>query len=114
MDRDRKTLKGLSDEVGHDPTVVDTHSGSVGVEDPGNADIQAVPPVIGRGEGLGESLRLVVDRADADGVYVAPVAFGLGVDEGFAVDLAGRCLKKGRSVTLGNVQEVRHSSAAHV
>ncbi len=46
--------------------------------------------MVGEGQGLGVALGLVVDPPRADGVDVAPVGLGLGVDLRVAVDLAGR------------------------
>ena len=49
-----------------------------------------VRPVVGHGERLGETLRLVVAPAGSDRVDVAPVVLGLRMDQWIAITLAGR------------------------
>ena len=63
--------------------------GPVGVEDARDAHLEAVLALVIEGEGLRASLALVVARALADGIDVAPVLLGLGVLEGVAAHLAG-------------------------
>src|SRR5581483_8233083 len=63
----------LAQERRDRPAVVRPHSGPVGVEDPRDAVVDALLPVVGHGQRLGVPLRLVVDAARADRVDVAPV-----------------------------------------
>ncbi len=45
--------------------------------------------VIGHGDGFGETFGFVVDGTRADGIYVAPISFFLGMLKGIAVALGG-------------------------
>ena len=97
-------LQRLDDEVGDDPAVVGVHARAVGVEDAGDLDAQAVLAAVVEEQGLGAALAFVVAGAEADGVDVAPVVFGLRVDFGVAVDLAGGGLE---DLGLGALGEAR-------
>ncbi len=100
-------LERLDDKVGHDTAVVRVHprakgaarraggprsaGASIGcpaahsLEDTGDTDVDAVLALEAVGEGLGDTLALVVARADADGVDVAPAA-----KRGFSMLIADR------------------------
>ena len=82
-------LKGLDDEVGDDTAVIGKHAWAVGVEDADDADIDAVLAMVVEEECLGGALPLVVAGAQADGIHMAPVGLGLGMDIGIAIDLGG-------------------------
>ena len=90
VDRERLAVDRLDQEVRDDAPVGGPQARAVGVEDAHDPRRQVVEAVVGHGERLGEPLRLVVDRARADGVDVAEVALRLRVHERIAVDLAGR------------------------
>ena len=72
------------------------HPRAVGVEDPRDADVDAVLAVVVEEQRLGAALAFVVAGARADRVDAAPVALGLRVDRRVAVDLAGRGLEDPR------------------
>src|SRR4029079_10598488 len=95
------TPQRLHDEVGDDPAVVLRHTGPVGIEDPGDADIDLVLPMVVHHQGFGDALAFVVTGAGTDGIDVAPVALGLRMYRGVAVHLGGRCLKNPGSEALG-------------
>ncbi len=78
-----------ADEAGDDAAVIEAHAWAVGVEDADDAGVELVIGVVGHDHGFGEAFCFVVDAAGSDGVYVAPVGFGLGMDLGVAVDFAG-------------------------
>src|SRR4030065_2751483 len=90
MYRDRLAVEGLLEEPRHGPAVSPAHPWTVRVEEPRDLDRDAVGPVVGHGLGLRVPFGLVVHAAGADGVDVAPVALGLGMDLRVAVDLGGR------------------------
>ena len=80
VERQLLSPQRLHDEVGDHPPVVLRHAGPVGVEDPGDADIDPVLAVIVHHQRLGDALALVVAGAGADGVDIAPVALRLRMD----------------------------------
>jgi hypothetical protein len=63
------------------------HSRSEGVEDACYANVDVVLVFVGVHHGFGDAFSFVVAGAGADGVYVSPVGFWLGVDFGISVDL---------------------------
>ena len=63
------------------------HPGTVSVENSGYAHLHAVIAVVGHGHGFGEPFGFVVNSARANRVYIAPVAFGLRVNQRVAVYL---------------------------
>src|SRR5919198_1002505 len=77
----------LLHEVGDDAPVVDLHARAISVKDAYDARIQLLIAVVGHGRGLGKALGLVVNRAWADRVHIAPIAFSLGMLERVAVTL---------------------------
>ena len=92
---DRDVLAGqrLADEVRDDAAVEGMHARAVGVEDPHDADVDAVHAVVVHEQRFGGPLAFVVAGPRADRVDAPAIAFGLGVDLGIAVDLAGRGLQ---------------------
>src|SRR5262249_40665080 len=88
-DGDGQTLQGLNDEVRDDALVARVHAWAVGIEDPRNLDADAVLPMVVKEQRFSAALAFVVASARADRVDVAPVGFGLRVNLGIAVHLAG-------------------------
>src|SRR6056297_3200843 len=82
------------------------HARPVCVEDPRHLDLEPVLPVVVEEEGFGAALALIVAGAWADGIDVAPVAFGLRVNFWIAVDFTGRSLEDLALETLGQAQHV--------
>ena len=81
----------LPDEGGDDAPVVGPHPGAVRIEDARDADVEVVFVAIGADERLAIPFRFVVTRPGTVGVDVTAVVFGLGIEFGVAVHLAGRC-----------------------
>jgi hypothetical protein len=104
------TLQGLDDEVGDDSTIVRVHSGTKGVEDSGDSDVDTVLSLVTVGQGLGDSLAFVVTSSDTDGVDVAPVFFSLGVDFRVTVDFGGG---GDQESGLGSLGETEHVEGTH-
>ena len=104
--------QSLLHEVGDDAAVVELHARAVGVEDADDARIDLVIAVIGHGDGFGEALGFVVDRARADGIHVAPVGFFLRMLERIAVALGGGRDQILRAVFVGDVEGVKGSERA--
>ncbi len=65
------------------------HVGTVGVEDAGDLDVQVVLAAVVEEQGFGTAFAFIVAGAQADGVDVTPVVFGLGMDFRVAIALAG-------------------------
>jgi len=82
------------------------HARAVGVEDARHLDRQAVLPPVVEEQGLGAALAFVVAGAEADGIDIAPIAFGLGMHRRVAIDLGGRCLHDLGPQPLGQAQHV--------
>src|SRR6056297_22610 len=82
------------------------HARPVCVEDPRHLDLEPVLPVVVEEEGFGAALALIVAGAWADGIDVAPVAFGLRVNFWIAVDLTGRSLEDLALEALGQAEHV--------
>ena len=78
VDGDVLTRDGLHEEVGGDAAVVGVHARPVRVEDARHADVHVVLTVVVEAERLGSALALVVARAHAVAVDVAPVLLDLG------------------------------------
>ena len=97
VDRDIVAPQRLDDEIRDHAAVVDVHFRTVGVEYADNLHGNAVFAVAHK-ERLGAAFALVVARADAQRVDVAPVILALGVDQRVAVDLRGRGLEDFRPV----------------
>mmetsp|Transcript_30203 Transcript_30203/g.89559 ORF Transcript_30203/g.89559 Transcript_30203/m.89559 type:complete len:390 (+) Transcript_30203:56-1225(+) len=92
--------QGLHDEVRDDAAVVGVHPRAVGVEDAGAAGVDTLAVIL-EDEGLCHALALVVARAYANGVDVAPVALRLRRDRGVAIALRGGGLEKPGEAPLG-------------
>src|SRR5688572_4379392 len=106
VDRERLALERLHDEVRHHAPVVGVHARAERVEDARHLDAHLVLAVVVEEERLGAALALVVARAHADRIHVAPVALDLRMDLGVAVDLRGRRLQDLRLHALGETEHV--------
>ena len=82
------------------------HARSIGIEDARNLDFQPVLAMIIEKERFGATLALVVARSDPDGVHMAPIIFGLGMNVGIAINFAGRSLKDFALQALGKAENV--------
>lgn len=112
VDRDRLPLQSLNDEVRHNASVVGVHAWTVGVEDPHDLDVEIVLAMIVKEQRLGAALSFIITSARTYRVDVTPVAFGLRVDRGVAVDLGGRGLHDPRLHPLGQSQHVDRADNA--
>ena len=63
------------------------HPGPVGVEDPGDPDVDPGALVVGIGQGLRHPLALVIAGAGPYRVNIAPVGLGLGMHLRISVHL---------------------------
>ena len=106
IEGDGLALQRLDDEVTHHAAVVGMHAWAIGVEDARDLDVHAVLAAVVEEQGFGAALAFVVAGTRADGVDLAQVAFGLRMDFGVAVDLAGGGLKDLRASALGQPQHV--------
>lgn len=104
------TLESLDDEVGDDSAVVRVHSGTEGVEDTCDSDVDTVLPHVTVSQGLGDSLALVVACSGTDAVDVTPVVLSLRVLLGVTVDLGGRGDEESG---LGSLGETEHVERTH-
>ena len=73
-------------------------------------DIDVVLTVIIHEERLGDALAFVIAAADADGVHVSPVIFGLRMHSRIAIDFARARLQDSGIDALG---EAKHVDSAH-
>ena len=105
-------VERLHDEVGDHAAVLGMHVGSVCIKDSHHADIHAILAAVVRGEGFGATLALVVARADADCVHIAPIALDLRMHEGIAIYLACGGMKDLRLGLERQVQHVHHAENA--
>lgn len=103
-------LESLNNEVGNDSTIVRVHSRTEGVEDTGNPHIHTVLPLVTVGEGLGNSLALVVAGPNADAVDVSPVLLALRVLLRVTVNLGSGGDEEPR---LGSLGETQHVECSH-
>ncbi len=99
VDGERCAPQRLNDEIRHHPAVSWPEPRPIGVEDPGDPDVELVRRVPRHRESLGETLCLVVDASRPDGVHVAPVRLDLWVDRRVPVDLARRSENEPRLVS---------------
>jgi len=109
VDGDVLAVERLHEEIGDHATVVGVHARAVGVEDAHDPDVHPVLPVVVEAEGLGGALALVVARAHAVAVHVAPVLLGLRRDVRVAVDLRRRCLQYPGLDALGEAEHVHRA-----
>src|SRR5690606_304556 len=89
-DGQRLPTQGLIDEGWDSAPVTRSHTRAVGVEDAHDARVDALVLTVCGGQGLPETLALVVDTPRSNGIDVAPVLLWLRMDLGVAVDLGGR------------------------
>ena len=106
VDRQFLAAQRRDAEVGNHAAVVDRHPRPVGVEDAHDADVDVVLPMVVHHQAFGDALAFVVAGAHADRIDVAPVALGLRMLLGIAVDLAGRGQQDARAHALGQPQHV--------
>ena len=100
------TLEGLNDEVGDHSSIIGEHARTIGVENADHSDIDAILAVIVEEECLGSTLPLVIAGSEADGVDMAPVRLGLGMNIGIAVHLGGGGLEDACIDPLGKAEAV--------
>jgi hypothetical protein len=114
-DRDVLAGQGLADQVGDDAAVLSRQPGAIGVEDPRHPHLGAAQAFEVEAQRLGRPLALVVAGARAGAVDVAPVGFDLRMDQGVAIDLAGRGLQQPGAVALGQAQQAvgAHNAGQH-
>ncbi len=106
IDGDVFTFERLHNEVAHHTPVVGVHAGAIGVEDAGHTNVQPMLTVVVKKQGFSAALAFVVAAANANGVDIAPVVFGLGVHGWIAIHLAGAGLKNAGIQSLGQAQHV--------
>ncbi|MPM00811.1 hypothetical protein SDC9_47043 [bioreactor metagenome] len=87
IDRQRLATDRLHDEVRHHAPVLRVHPRTVGIENPGDADVHPLRAMGFVEQRLGSTLALVIAGARANGVDVAAVALGLRAAVGIAIDL---------------------------
>src|SRR5207248_4458873 len=87
IDRDVLAVQRLRDEVRNHPAVIGVHAWPVGVEDPHHLDSQPVLAPVIEEQSLGTALALIVARTHTDRVHTTPIALGLRMDFGVAIDL---------------------------
>ena len=90
--------------AGDGATVVQAHVQAVRVENSYDLRVETVVAVVGKREGFGKPLGLVIDAARPDGVDVPPVRFLLRVLERIAVHLGGRCDHEYEARALGQCE----------
>src|SRR5690606_35574321 len=79
----------LSNKRRQYPAIVKAHTGSVSIEYSYNPRLQLMVGVVSHGDGLLETLRLVVHAAWTNRVYVTVVRFRLRMDERITIHLGG-------------------------
>jgi len=104
-DGERLVGEGLADKGGDYPAIAQPHAWAVSVEDADDLGIDFVIAVVSHGNGFGEALGLIVNAAGPDRVDVAPIALGLGMDQGVAVALGGGGEEEGGFFCLGEAGE---------
>ena len=85
------------------------HAGAVRVEEADDVRLHTGLTPGREEERLAEPFRFVIAGAWTDGVDVAPVRLGLGMDERVAVDLRGRCEQEPRSDRARHFEESVHA-----
>ncbi len=105
-DRDVLASQRLANEVGHNATVERMHSGTIRIENPDDANIDAVRSVVVHEQRLGGTFALVVTSTGPDGVHIATVGFRLRMDLRVPVHFAGGRLQDTCAAPLGHAQYV--------
>jgi hypothetical protein len=105
-DRQRLAGQGLHAKCRDHSAVVAPRAQSVRVEQPRDADIDAVRAPVGHGETLGKSLALVITGAGTKRVDIAAVGLRLWVLFRIAVDLGGRRHEESRAPAPGNIERI--------
>ena len=105
-DTQRQAFGGLGEEGRDYAAVVELHTRTVGVEDPGDVGAEAEFAVVGHSHGLSKTFRFVVATSWPYWIYVAPIAFLLGVLERVAVALAGGGEKESGVEEAGDFEHV--------
>src|SRR6266446_10797629 len=82
------------------------HARTISIEDSRHFDAQPMLPAIIEEQRLRAALAFIVTGARPDGIYIAPVILGLGMNIGIAIDLACRCLQNLRFHALGKAEHV--------
>ena len=82
------------------------HPRTVGVENPGNLDLDAVLTMIVKEQGLGAPLAFVIARARADRIDISPIILGLRMHRRIAVDFTGRGLQYLATEPFGQAQNI--------
>lgn len=93
IDGDRFAPKRLHDEVRYHPAILRMHARTIGIEYPGDLDAQLMLAVIVKEQRLCAALAFIIARPEADRIDIAPVVFGLRVNNRIAVDFRRGCLK---------------------
>src|SRR5260370_5602695 len=89
VDGERLVLEGLGNEVGDHASIVHLAIGTVGVEDAHDTYVSLVLPVMFHSECLAEPFAFIIASAWPDRIDIAPIVFGLRVDQRIAVYLRG-------------------------
>lgn len=100
------TLESLDDKVGNNSAVKGVHSGTESVEDTGDTNVDSVLSVVTIGQGLSDTLALIVTGSGTDTVDVTPVVLSLRVLLGVTVDLRGRSDEESGTGSLGETEHV--------
>jgi hypothetical protein len=85
----------------------------IGVEDADQVGVYAAITVIGRHQRLGIALCFVVDGAGTNRIHIAPIVFGLGMDEGVAVALRGGGVEITGAIFGGGLKGVFRARGAY-
>lgn len=96
----------LHNKVRYHATVLRVHVGTVGIEYAYNLDAYIILPVIVHKKRFGATLPLIITRADAYGIDIAPVRLYLRMYKGVAIHLARRCLQYLGTHLLGQPQHI--------
>lgn len=100
------TLESLDNKVGNNSAVKGVHSGTESVEDTGDTNVDSVLSVVTIGQGLSDTLALIVTGSGTDTVDVTPVVLSLRVLLGVTVDLRGRSDEESGTGSLGETEHV--------
>src|ERR1700712_4044639 len=114
VNRDRSTSQGLHDEIGDDTSVVLQHSRTVGVEDAGDLDLNAMSAVVVEEESFGSPFALIITGARTDRIDAAGITLRLRVNFRISVNLAGRGLQYPARLLLGQFQYIESADHARL